>query len=356
MPSLATTSKGPLGCGAYTVRFVNDGVPILESRRVTSVVWSRRLDEVSTATIAIPVGGTDREACCEGAALIQTLRTEVIVERNGLAVWQGWVMRDVTFTRDTILVNAHDILMWTERRTLKQNHTHVNVDLTSIALDYFADINSTGDLPFQIDSTLTGVLGTRTVLASEDKFASEALGELYGTGLDVTVVAGAILLGPETTTCLAQVLRDTDFDGSPEIKLDGAQRASRVVVRGGNGIRAIYPPDPPPPPPGCFHAADIVVTDEQILDLVSAQHRAQELYELASTSHPYFVNIPQGSGLNPDAPVHINALIPGRVFQFYSQSLCLRIAMAIKLVAVDVEAASGSEQVRVSFEPLGDDA
>src|SRR3990172_3806524 len=338
MPSIAVTSQGPLGCGNYVVRLVNDGRPILEARAVTSIVWTRRPNEASTATVTIPVRGTDLRACCEGANRIEALRTEIIIERDGIAVWQGWLIRDAIFSRDTIIVNAHDILAWTERRTLKTNHVDVGVDLTTIALSYFADINSAGDLPFEISSMLSGVTADRTVLASEDKFASEALSELYSTGIDITVVAGAIILGPDTATCGPLHLRDTDIDGSPEIKLDGDQRATRVVVRGGNGIRSVYPPGPPTV---CFHAADFVSSDEQILDKSSADNRAQELFERLSSSYPYFLTIPQGSALRPSAPVHINALVPGNLVQFYSQALCIEIGQAFRLTALDVEAAAG---------------
>ncbi len=353
MPSLPTavTPLGPLGCGSYVVRLVNDGLPIVESKRVTSVVWTRRPEESSTATVTIPVQGNDLTACCEGANRIEPLRTEVIIERSGTVVWQGWLMGPVEFHRDFIVVNAFDILKWTERRVLGFDHVDVALDLTTIAEGYIADINAAGDLPFVIDATPTGILATRTVLASEYKYASIPLKELYDTGLDATVVAGVLYLGPQSD-CGPFTLRDTDFDGDPTIKLDGAQRATRVIIKGANGIVAIYPPAPPDV---CFHAADVVEEDEQILDQASADARAQSEYERLSSAHPYYLTIPDGSGLKPDAPVHINALIPGRVFQVYSQSLCLPVGMAMQLAAVDVEAGAGSEQVRVTFQPVGGD-
>lgn len=349
--SLATTTHGPLGCGTYVVRLVNDGAPILAPRKVTSVVWNRRKDrDVSSATVTIPVEGTDQKACCEGVQKIEALRTEAIITRDGIDVWQGWVLNDVSIHRDNIIINASDILGWTERRVLDQNHTDVNVDLTNIALGYIGDINSSADLPFVISSTLTGILAKRTVLAAEYRFASDALGDLYDSGLDATVVAGIVLLGPETQICGTLRLRDTDIDGDPEIKTDGRLRATRVIVKGGNGIVSIRPTVPPTV---CFHGADIVHDDESILDQNSADAAATLLYDQVSSSYPYFLQIGEGSTLRPTAPVHINALIPGAIFQFYSQALCVKIAMAMRLVAVDVEAAAGTEQVRVTFEPLG---
>ena len=106
MPSLATTLQGPLGCGNYSVRLVNDGQPILAPRKVTTVLWGRRLDEASNATITIPVAGTDLRACCVGGNRIETLRTEVIISRNGLDVWQGWLLPATKFRRDTITIEA----------------------------------------------------------------------------------------------------------------------------------------------------------------------------------------------------------------------------------------------------------
>jgi len=352
MPSLATTSNGPLGCGTYVVRLVNDGSPILEARKVTSVTWGRRRDEASVAVVTLPVSGTDLRACCEGVNQIEPLRTEVIIERSGIPVWQGWVLREVDIHRDTISITAHDILGWTERRVLNLDHVATGVDLTDIALSYIADINRGGDLPFVITSEPTGILADRTVLASEYRFASEALRELFETGLDGTVIAGHLLLGPETQLCGTLTLRDTDIDGDPSIKLDGLLRATRAIVKGGNGIVAIYPSTPPDV---CYHAADIVQSDESILDQPSADAAAQLLYAQAATSYPYFLTIPDGSGLSPKAGVHINALIPGAIVQFYSQTLCVQIGMAMRLVSVDVEAAAGSEQVRVSFEPIADE-
>lgn len=350
MPSsLATTSEGPLGCGFYVVRLVNDGQPILQADKVTTVTWARRRDEVSIATITIPIGGTDLVPCCDGIDKIEVDRTEVIIERNGIGVWQGWVLNDVTITRDTIVINASDILGWTERRVLDDNHVDVGLDLTDIALGYFADSNLS-DLPWVIQSSPSGVTGNRTVLTTDYRFASDALRDLYESGLDATVVAGVLLLGPETQLCGTLRLRDTDIDGDPEIKTDGRLRATRVIVKGGNGIVSIYPPTPPVV---CFRAADIVHDDESILDQSSADATAISLYDQVSSSFPYFLHVPEGSALNPDAPVHINALIPGAIFQFTSDALCVRISMAMRLVAVDVDVSAGFESVRVTFEPLG---
>lgn len=351
MVSLAPTAQGPLGCGTYSCKLVNNGVTILEAKRTTSVLWGRRLDEASTATITLPVRGTDLRACCDGANRIDPLLTEVILSRNGIDVWQGWLMRDVTFTRDVIVINAHDILAWTDRRTLKQDHVDVGVDLTTIAVGYINDINAAGDLPFVIQALLTGITADRTVLASEDRYAGAALKELYETGLDATVVAGILLLGATTETCGGLQLRDTDIEGDPEVKLDGIQRATRVVVRGANGIRSVFPPVPPDV---CFLPADFVSEDQQILDQSSADARAEDLFRRLSSNYPYYVQIPQGSSLSPDAPVHINALVPGNVFNYRSDTLCIPIGMAMRLVAVDVECAANNEDVRVTFEPLGD--
>jgi len=352
MPSLATTSNGPLGCGSYTVRLVNDGQPILSASKVTSVVWGRRRDEASVAVVTLPVSGTDLEACCQGVDQIEPLRTEVIVDRDGLPVWQGWVMREVDIRRDTVSITAHDILAWTERRVLNLDHVSVGVDLTDIALAYIADVNSASDLPFVITSAPTGILADRTVLTSEYRLASEPMRELFETGLDGTVIAGHLLLGPETQLCGTLTLRDTDIDGDPSIKIDGLLRATRAIVTGANGIVSIYPPTPPDV---CYHAADIVRADESILDQVSADAASQSLFEQVSTNYPYFLTIPDGSGLSPKAGVNINALIPGAIVQFYSQTLCVQIGMAMRLVAVDVEAAAGSEQVRITLEPLADE-
>lgn len=350
MPSFATTQQGPLGCGAYTARVVNEGRVILESKRVTSALWNRRLDEPSTATIVLPVQGTDLTACCEGIERIEPGRSELIVERNGVDVWQGWLLRDAIFRRDSITINAHDIMKWTERRILNDNHVYAGLDLTQIALNYLGDSNL-ADLPFAIQSQPTGILADRTVLASEYRFASEALRELYETGLDMTVVAGQIYLAPETGVCGTLHLRDTNIEGDPEIRLDGEQRATRVIVKGANGIVAIYPPTPPEV---CYRPLDYLTSDEGILDQGSADARAEQLFQRLSSSYPYYVTIPQGSGLSPDTPIHVNALVPGNVFQFYSSALCIPIGQAIRLTAVDAEASGDSEQIRVSFEPIGD--
>ncbi len=351
MPSLATTSEGPLGCGSYVCRLVNDGDVIYEARKTVSVAWGRRIDESSAATLTLPVQGSDLRACCEGPNKIEPLRTELLVERNGVDVWQGWLMRDVDFRRDTIVLNAHDILKWPERRVLDDSHVYAATDLTDIALGYLGDSNL-ADLPFSISSLPTGVLADRTVLATEYRWASEALDELFKTGLDATVVAGVLYLAPETATCGTLHLRDKQIDGDPEVKLDGALRATRVIVKGGGGIVSVYPPTPPTV---CYRAADYVSSDEAILDQASADRRALELYRRLSSSHPYYVSIPQGSSLSPTTPVHVNALVPGNVFQFYSQALCIPIGQAVRLTAVDCEAAGDSEQIRVTFEPLGDD-
>ena len=350
MPSLATTVAGPLGCGTYTVQIVNAGQPILESKRVISVGWGRRLDEPSTASVFIPVQGTDLRACCTGVNRIEPKRSEVIIRRNGVPVWQGWLLRDISIGRDMISINAHDILGWTEARTLKMDHVYTATDLTDIALGYFADVNAAGDLPIVITSEPSGVLGDRTVLSTEDRYAGAALRELYESGLDATVIAGHILLGPETPTCGNIWLRDTDIDGDPELKMDGVQRATNVIVRGANGIRATYPPTPPDT---CMLPSDYVHTDENILDQASADDAAMQLYDRLGSAFPYYLSIPEGSSLRPSAPVNVNALIPGTTVQYTTNALCLAVAQSMRLTSVDVDASGESEQVRVTLEPLG---
>ncbi len=351
MPSRATTSHGPLGCGSYVARLVNDGQPIFRARKTISVLWNRRKGEPSAATITLPVSGTDLRACCNGVNKIDPLRTELIIERDGLPVWQGWVMNDITIRRDTITVNAKDILGWTERRILNLDHVSAGLDLVTIGLSYIADVNALGDLPFVITAEPTGILADRTVLASEYRYASDPLKDLYNAGLAATVIAGHLLLGPEMQTCGTIQLRDTDIDGDPEIKLDGLQRATRVIVKGANGIVSVYPAEPPDT---CFHGADFLLDDQSILDQASADATAALVYDSFSSSFPYYVSIPEGSGLKPSAGVHINALIPGAIVQFYSQTLCVEIGMAMRLVAVDVEASAGVENVRVTLERIGD--
>lgn len=359
MPSLATTSQGPLGCGSYSARLVNDGQVILDSRKTSTATWGRRSGEASDGSVMIPVSGEERSACCEGTNRIEPLRTELIIERNKIPVWQGWVMNDIEITADSIRVNAKDILEWTGRRILNLPHVYTATDLTDIALAYIADVNAPGDLPFVITSALTGILADRTVLPAEYRWGWDALRDLLEAGLDATVVAGHLLLGAETQVCGTLQLRDTDIDGSPAVKMNGAERATRVIVKGGTPpdtedppIIAIYPPVAPDV---CYHDADYLLEDETILDQASADDAARSLYDKLSSSHPYYLDIPEGSALKPTAPVHINALIPGAIAQVYSELLCVDIAMAMRLTAVDCEASGGSESVRVSFEPLGDD-
>lgn len=347
------SAKGPLGCGAYTARLVNNGKPIAESSRVTTAQWNRRSNEPSTAVIALPTVGTALEACCQGIDRLEALRTEVILTRNGVDVWQGFIMDDVSFRRDTIVINARDIMGWLERRRLRQNHAYANIDLTDIALGFIADVNSAGDLPFTVDAEDSGVLATRTVLANEYRYAWDPFRELLETGLDATVIAGVLRLGPELQLCGPIHLSDQHLEGDPEIKTDGRQRASQVVVKGANGIVGVFPAVVDAAL--CFYPADYVVTDERILDQSSSDARAESLYNDMSSSYPYFVAAGEGASLKPNAPVHINALAPGAIVQYHTDSLCVELDMAMRVSAVDVDVAPGIEQVRVTLEPLGSD-
>lgn len=350
-PSIAPTPRGPLGCGSYTARLVNNGKVILDTTKTASVDWNRRNGEASNATAVIPVSGTDLAACCIGDDKAEALRTELVIERNGIGVWQGWCMREISFKRDTVTVTAHDMLKWTERRVLDDDHIVAATDLTGIATGYLADSNL-ADIPWVIEQASTGVVGDRTVLASEYRYASDPLGELHNTGLDMTVAAGRLYLGPAAAgICGTLKLRDTDMEGDPEIKQDGAQRATRVIVTGADGIVSIYPPSPPDV---CWGPADVVSHDDTILDQATADARALALWTRLSSSYAYFVNVPDGAQLKPTAPVHINALVPGQLFDFVSRSTCIPIAQGMRLASVDVTATADEEAVKVSFEPIGD--
>ncbi len=113
------TSAGRLGCGVPTVfitsRCAGSMTCQLDTKDITGLSWSRRLNEVSEAEVEIGLTGDSSETCCACLAMVEPFCHELHIWRDGEEVWVGPI-EAVRYERERVTIKARDVLGWLDVR------------------------------------------------------------------------------------------------------------------------------------------------------------------------------------------------------------------------------------------------
>jgi len=334
------------------------------------VNWNRRLDDISEASVSIPIGG---ESCCESLGLIEPWCHELHIFRNGEEVWTG-VITKVIYGFTQVVVEARDMLAWLLVRIPECPFTVTNLDISTVA-QTIINIALAEDDPCLIEHLIV-VPTTQTVSLAEPfaAFAGSAydqLATLSDLGLSFTTLGRSIIVGGENLfNKTIGLLRDDHILGEIAITKDGALYANRVYTRytsddqqatcTANGATGVCLP--PLAGSACPAISEIPVADRACYGLVerlinvgeginlSTAQQAGDIYIKAGGAFvPRTLEFPPGTRLSPDTPFELNELIPGMNVNVAFTGLCLDIFSAMRLQEVTYRATPAEEEIGLSL-------
>lgn len=322
------------------------GGKVIAELNPTSGSFTRDVDATSTLEMTGVTSGLLGESCCDNWNEVYPWNTEIIVYRDGRDAWCGPVT-GVQFEYGSVKVTAADLTAWWDRRVLPADLNFVNVDIATIFETVANAAMSTDPVAnFNIATTLTGVLGTRSYMQSDYKYANDLLNELAKTGIDYSAYGRTILCGGEQVPADPYVvLTDEFWVQPPTVSARGNDQATQVIVLG-KGVTGVA-------------TASTAYTDfygllvrtfseNEIEDAASAQSAANT--RLALMQDQLYIEAGTGGGLKSTAPITLPELIPGIRIRVDSSASCRQVVADFRLKSVKV-GFDGS--VSIDLQPLG---
>ncbi len=322
------------------------GGSVIAELNPVSGSFTRDVDATSTLEMTGVTSGLLGESCCDNWEEVYPWNTEIIVYRDGRDAWCGPVT-GVEFGYGTVKVTAADLTAWWDRRVLPADLNFVNVDLATIFESVVTSAMSTDPVAnFSITTTPTGILGSRTYLQTDYKYASDLLSELAKTGIDYSAYGRTILCGGEQVPADPYVvLTDEFWVQPPTISARGNDQATQVIVLG-KGVTGIATATTPYTD---FYGLLVrTFSETEIEDVASAQAAANT--RLALLQDQLYIDSGSGGGLKPTAPITLPELIPGIRVRVDSSASCRQVVADFRLKSVKV-GFDGS--VSIDLQPLG---
>lgn len=338
-----------LGCpGDYTVALFARGGASQQGElfNAASLTWSRVLDDTSEAQVVVPYQGPD---CCELLGDAWPWCNEIGLYRDELLVWQGPI-ETIVYGRETTTINAKDITAWLAHRVIRTLIDYSSTglgaaDLTTIAETLVRQALTLDDPNIEqyLLTVLSGITGERKYPAN-GSYVYDELAELARTGVDFTTIGRRLIIAGEVPIARLPGLVDEHFAGELQVVKDGRLSATAAVVVGKNvtgtagGV-------------GTCGLLETLATEQEILDQASATAEAASIVKAGT--FPITLQVPDGSLLDPSAPIGINELIPGVIIPVTSSETCYELAADLRLKRLQVAFDSEGERVAVSLVPVG---
>lgn len=222
-----------LGCGetkAYLAE--RGGATIITELPWTSISYGRVLDEISSASITVPMSAAN-PWCARALGDIGAFQHELVIYRDGDQVWVGPVSEDVAYTDEQVIFGARDVFAWLERRLIEQDIVLTGIDLMRVFEKYVeAGLARENSMGIRLRSYPTGILGDREALEFDFRRAADELRELSRTGIDFTVINRDIIAWGEDEIFDELPTLTTDQISDGTITQLGAFAVSEVVVLG----------------------------------------------------------------------------------------------------------------------------
>lgn len=348
------TADCTLGCGTYRVLFMNRcGTSVVcdAEDHIEALDFVRILDDTGVANITISLGGdSSGRACCECLGGLRSWIHTGVIYRDSELVWGPGPITNDLFGVGTNKLTLKDISAWLDRRVIHNDYDFVQEDIMEIARQIIVDALSPDDpcdIIGQMQITMGGILTDLTIDANT-KYAGEVLRDLAKIGLDYTVLGMSIIMAPKLRYGPFVTLRDEDFLDEVQVEERGDELATKWYVAGEAVEGSSGGLDP------YYGLIEQIVTEDNIEDEDTAQ-AAAEARAMASNPAPVYVNVPDGAGLSPRAPVCFEQLVPGVQVDVLLQNNCRPIAVRNVLTALKVTIGNdGTEKVGVTLSPPGE--
>lgn len=370
-----------LGCGQHRVFVYDRGGQQLrgEITSLASIMWSRKRDDISNSLLTTT--GDLTEDC---GALLAGLRSwihEIVIERDGVRVWEGPVTR-VTYGRDSVEIEAKDVMAYVYRRILRQGYNDAYRIVGGVQQGLKTVVYRAGRITQNaLSYDDPNVLSYLTLIQRADdarqsrvvlpwsKTAWEEIDDLAATaGLDYTTVGRRIMFW-DTHNQFATLseLRDGDFSESPLVTEYGMQMANVFGVTNNAGVwGAATRLDEDGRPKDGYpfveqlasaygetegSALEEALTPEALAEL-QATLSDQASRNIASRyPAPLIVRVPDNTTLSPEVNIGINQLVPGVWIPLRAVGTLRQVTQYQKLDALQVTETGGKETVQVTLSP-----
>lgn len=370
---------GLVGCASsYTARIHWRGgaleLPVPAMDQVAEVTWGRTADDVSEASVTLARCGP-----CEDIDSIHPWVHELTIYRDNEIAWQGPVRR-VRVRRDTIIIEALDVVGWLDRlmNTFRVGYTAVEPDgqgrrrgtIVYVAHNHLrlnleeSSLSVPPDYPGIMDYVVADESGLPTIKVEKDGSSNTAVWtETFGAmmrgwadrGLHFTTVGRSLVLRawPTEATPAQARLSLGDLVGEVEVVRDGdtaatygfattqqQQNISEGLTVGTGRTGTAY---------GRLDSLVRVQED----DPDEADLRAAARSDIAGRyPAPMVIQIPESAQIAPQAPVRMDQLVPGERVDVFDQDHCFVLEQGFALGDMEVTWDGSRERVTVGLIPL----
>ncbi len=348
---------GYLGCAdGYVVQFTTkDHKLIGETDQSSSVDWGRKLDNYSQANVSFDLGSqVDSGSCCKLIDRLDVRRDHMsllrIVGSTSEMVWTGPIQR-IESRRGIVNIAAVDNLALYQNRVLHTNHDFTATDLADIWNAYLSDANDADPIITDLCPP-TGILLDTQQNAYESDMAMGAMKVILEAGLDVTIHRGTIVYGGKAIRLQPMALRDDHFNGDVAVIQDASRIASQLYVKGYSDDQADYPNPGITPASGYYGIVERIYTEPNVEGVTSLTQVAVSHYDQMALQKPFYLDLGDGS-LAPSAPVDINDLVCGTVFNVSIQDVCPPMEQPLRMFEMSATMSGGDEVVTIGLQPIG---
>ena len=378
VPTLVVPDPG-LGCGDNRAfLFTRGGINRLgEITQKQTIKWTRIRDDISSCNITITGWNQD---CGELLKMMRSWMHEIVVYRdNGSGpkrVWEGPITR-ITYSKDTVEVEARDVWAYVYRRILRQGFndsyrpgggltpvTRRSAQILQNALAY-DDPNVLAYLSVienPDDARQSRVVPDFSTTAWQqiDDFAAKS-------GLDYTAAGRKMILW-DTHNPIGTLpeMRDGDFDTPPIVTEYGMQLTNFYGVTNNNGVYGTADRLDDDGNPEFYGWIEMLSSaygeSDEAGESVTLTNAAREALEAALTDQaergiasrwptPLVARVPDNSTLNPDVNIDINQLVPGVFVPLRANSTLREVVQTQKLDSMSVAQDGAGETVQVTLSP-----
>lgn len=316
---------------------------------ISGLEYNRNLDDVSTANIAVTIGGGVEKSCCECVADLRTWVHSMSIYRDSELVWGPGPVTNIQIGTQTAAIQAVDVLGWLNRRVIRERLVFAQTDIVEIAVQLIRHGMAPDDPCGIVDLmqvTHGGVLIDKTYEPGR-VYVGDALRDLAKIGLDFTAIGASIVIAPNLEFGPFATLQDGDFLADITVEERGDEAATKWYVNGENVIGSAGGVDP------IYGLLEQIAGDSKNVEDTNAANTEAANRLVGSNPAPVYVSIPDGAQLSPDAPVCFDQLVPGTVVDVWLNDLCRPVAVRNRLTSVKVVVGESGEQVQVTLAPLG---
>lgn len=364
-----------LGCASqYSARIMwrgGNGVFMApELDQITSLKWTRALNDTSTAEITISRQGASAE-CCKQLGMVTEWCHELWIYRDDECVWQGPIVQP-SYTRTTVTLLAHDVTAWLSLLANYVNISYSGQDATYVAYDIIrrnlnASLSTPHDYPVMLNYIRRENCGSKPTYKKGTwiEYVYLILLDLVDYGFQFTTVGRSLYLRDIKTSSATPQGRLTSADliGSPIVTRNGLGArtngfATNQQTDEDSGIYtgSVYVAPTLNTPYGRLDG--IATLSDQ--DATTAQLKAAALAVKGSRyPAPTVIDVSQNAQLAPTAPIAFATLVPGETFDVALDDFCTPVQQGFRLTDVEATWENGSEKIAINLSSLsvtGDDA